>query len=559
MGSISVSEIQAALPPETRLVAGASGLRREVSWPAMLRTRPPAFQSLKGGEFLLISTEAMRLLDPQLTLARLLQSVARVEVAAAAVAGEVTDEAAKLAESLALPLYLVPSGTSLVDLEQQFVHEIVDWQTDLQRRSQEIYRHLTELAIEGRGLPAIAAGLARATGRRVAHEDRSLILAVYGQPPADITTGKQLPASVTEDELTAAFREGQPALARWLRNRKLSASEPPTAEFPMPSIGFSRLVAPVVLREGVVSYLSLLDEGRGFREIDRLAIVRAAAACAIEMLRESAALEAEDRVGATFLDDLLTGVTVSPEAVRRLAPRLGFDLTLPHLVLVFQRSSPDAEISRARRPAEDSSTPSALQAAIEQEASRRRVRVISRGWEERAAVLYPITQPDQSRTEIPAIASAVGSRLGTLVSVGVGQLAASPDAIPNAYREALGALTLGTRLFGPGRVTYYADLGLYRLLLAMNGTAELRSFYQETLGKLFEHEKRGDGELIRTLEAYFAGRSSPTEAAERLHVHRNTLLYRLRRIQAVTGLDLDDPETRLALNLALHVGHVLGK
>jgi purine catabolism regulator len=314
-------------------------------------------------------------------------------------------------------------------------------------------------------------------------------------------------------------------------------------------------VAPVVLREGVVGYLSLLDEGAGFREIERLAIVRAAAACAIEMIRESAAAEAEDRVGATFLDDLLTGAPVSPDAVRRMATRLGYDLAVPQLVLVCQHHLAARRGGRPPSATEEGS----LQAAIEQELGRHRTKALCRSWEDRAAVLYPVPNGEAPRGELSDLVVGVAGRLGAPVSAGVGSPARSAEGIAEAYREAQGALTLGLRLFGPGRVTHYGDLGLYRLLLAIRDVPELRAFYDETLAKLVEHDRRGNGELVRTLEAYFAGRASPTEAAERLHVHRNTLLYRLRRIQAITGLDLEDPETRLALNLALHVGQVLGQ
>ena len=548
MGSINVGEVQvAALPPETRLVAGATGLRREVSWVATLRTRPPAFQSLKGGEFLLISTQALQLLDPQLTLARLLQSVARVEVAAAAVAGPVSDDAAEFADSAEIPLFALPVGTALPEVERAITRAIVEWQAELQRQSQEIYRHLTELAIEGRGLPAIAAGLAQATSRPVAYEDRTFALTLHGRP---------LATKVDDERLARAFRETQAQLAGWLRNRRVSASEPPCAEFVLNGLGITRLVAPVVLREGIVGYLSLLDEGAGFREIERVAIVRAAAACAIEMLRESAAAEAEDRVGATFLDDLLTGAAVSPEAVRRLASRLGYDLAVPQVVLLCQHHlQPDCEA----RPTWSSPAQPPLQVAVEQELSRRRLRALCRGWEDRVAILHPAPSGETPRAEVRELAAAIAATLGAPVSVGVGQPGRGAEAIPDAYRQAQGALSLGLRLFGPGRVTYYTDLGLYRLLLAIQDVPELRAFYDEALGKLVEHDRRGNGELLRTLEAYFAGRGSPTVAAERLHVHRNTLLYRLRRIQAITGLDLEDPETRLWLNLALHVAQVLGR
>ena len=68
---------------------------------------------------------------------------------------------------------------------------------------------------------------------------------------------------------------------------------------------------------------------------------------------------------------------------------------------------------------------------------------------------------------------------------------------------------------------------------------------------LQDHDRRRGSDLIRTLRVYFAAGANASEAADRLFLHRNSLLYRLERAQKLTGLDLKDPEARLALQLGL--------
>ena len=77
------------------------------------------------------------------------------------------------------------------------------------------------------------------------------------------------------------------------------------------------------------------------------------------------------------------------------------------------------------------------------------------------------------------------------------------------------------------------------------------------LGALLASE--GARELIRTLEVYFEHNTNLSQAAEALFIHRNTLIYRMERIASLTGLDLDDPETRLAMQLALHIYRMVEK
>ncbi|MBW3632526.1 MAG: helix-turn-helix domain-containing protein, partial [Chloroflexi bacterium] len=91
------------------------------------------------------------------------------------------------------------------------------------------------------------------------------------------------------------------------------------------------------------------------------------------------------------------------------------------------------------------------------------------------------------------------------------------------------------------------------------GLPELTDLYVETLGDLLAYDRQNNAELISTLDAFFAANGSPKEAAERLGVHRNTVLYRLDRIRDITGYELDDAGVRMRLQLALHVHFALGE
>ena len=94
-----------------------------------------------------------------------------------------------------------------------------------------------------------------------------------------------------------------------------------------------------------------------------------------------------------------------------------------------------------------------------------------------------------------------------------------------------------------------ADIGVYRLLYPLWGTAELDAFAADALGKLLAADRRGT--LRSTLLAYLEAGGSQVEAAARLGVHRNTLSYRLKQIGTLTGAEPIDPSSHLALHMAL--------
>jgi DNA-binding PucR family transcriptional regulator len=75
--------------------------------------------------------------------------------------------------------------------------------------------------------------------------------------------------------------------------------------------------------------------------------------------------------------------------------------------------------------------------------------------------------------------------------------------------------------------------------------------FRALISPLQEHDRTRRSDLVRTLRTYFAAGTNASEAADRLFLHRNSMLYRLERIQKLTGLDLKDDRVALALQLGL--------
>src|SRR3712207_3690609 len=125
-----------------------------------------------------------------------------------------------------------------------------------------------------------------------------------------------------------------------------------------------------------------------------------------------------------------------------------------------------------------------------------------------------------------------------------------------AYDEALYALRLGATLHLEGPVDFVA-MGFYRLLFPLHRHAEPVAFRAEVLDALLSYDQRRNSELIDTLEAYSVSGCNVVEAADRLHVHRNSLAYRLRRIAEITSRDLHHQEDLFLLQLALKIHRVL--
>ncbi|MFE9859229.1 PucR family transcriptional regulator [Streptomyces sp. NPDC005780] len=129
---------------------------------------------------------------------------------------------------------------------------------------------------------------------------------------------------------------------------------------------------------------------------------------------------------------------------------------------------------------------------------------------------------------------------------GVGSAHRGPLGIRTSAREARAAVPRGA---GPA-VAAHDAAGLDRMLLEWYASDTAREAVSELLAPVLALGPERAGPLLRTLQGYLDHNNSPARAADALHLHRNAVGARIRRITQLTGADLNDPDVRLALQLA---------
>jgi hypothetical protein len=159
---------------------------------------------------------------------------------------------------------------------------------------------------------------------------------------------------------------------------------------------------------------------------------------------------------------------------------------------------------------------------------------------------------------IRAAEPVVGSdRSGVRLAVGVSGPAESVTALPGALHEAGSARRLAARrLAGPGRTSAISvvtsdEVASHELLLATVPASVLRSFRERLLGPLLAYDDQHRAELLPTLREFLACSGSWNACAGRMYVHVNTVRYRIRRIEELTGRDLSRLDDQVDFFLAL--------
>ena len=149
---ITVRDVwRGALPEGTELLGGGAGLDRRVEWATTLRTRPPAFEAIKGGEMALVPVASIRLLDERLDLADVMNGLAEKGGVAVAVVGDASPASLAVAERLLMPLLRLPDGAHVAEMQQSVVRYIVEQRTVLHEQAQLLQMELMQLALGGAG------------------------------------------------------------------------------------------------------------------------------------------------------------------------------------------------------------------------------------------------------------------------------------------------------------------------------------------------------------------------------------------------------------------------
>ena len=392
----------------------------------------------------------------------------------------------------------------------------------------EIYQHLARLSADDLGLEQLARALAQYSGKAVLMQDKRL--QYLAQVPASELTNW---ADILDALQLASY------LPPELHDRKQSFQvvEPIVQSFET----CARLVMPIVTRKVARGYVSLVAREAQFDALDRVVVKQGALVAAMEMAKVKAVSVAEQKLRGDLIQAVLAQAISQADALG-WAERAGFRKTGPFVALTMQWAGRDTPSLRR------------LETIVSGQIKRQRQRVLASA-RENEIVAWCALPPERGIAEAEHFAQTILNLARAEfpkahLAIGIGRPVEHLLQMRVSYREAAQAMALEQRL-RHHKPQAYANLGVYRLLLPLSETNELRAFADQILGQLIVDERAGKTHLLETLRVYFECNGNVAQTAKQLFIHRNTLLYRLDRVRDVGQVDLDDAETRLQLQLAL--------
>lgn len=530
------------------VVTGEELLDRPVRW-VHAGEAPNIAALLKGGELLLTTGLGVgpRPAEQRAYLRRLAErGIAALVVELGPRFRTLPVAVVEAARSCGLPLVQLHREVPFVAVTEEIHTEIVNQHYALLQQADVVHRQGTEVLLRGGGVPELLRNFAEFAGNPVFLETPDGRL-LYAAGPGGVRPGATDPLQAWEG-LRARHADRRP-------------SEPPAGSVVADVPGGGRGPGAVRAR------LTVLPVAAPLAPVHRIAAERTADLLAVVLLRARQEEELAARGRGDFLTDLAEG-RVEPSDAPAQARVLGFRPSGdgPLLPMVMRLAEDPHPLSGSGSGSGAAGGGGAESWAELAHALREELAAVG------APVLLGVRLPEGRVPLLVGLRTAadrgaVAMRVAAALRAGVER--AWPDRPARAHPPVvIAGLAAGWNAVG-GELRHAAEaahaahgladrdwydvrsLDVDLLLWRLREHGDLAAFVDRVIGPLLAHDRTARPPLVPTLEAYLRHAGRKAETARTLHLNRQTLYDRLARIARLLGTDLEDPQTVLALGVAL--------
>ncbi len=539
---------------QTKVVAGRKGLDREIVWVTVIEVLDE-IQLLQKGELLITTafglTDIPHLLDE--LVPRLVESnLAGLAIQTGYYLDEIPVSIIQQCEYYNFPLLELPKQLKFSELTMAITKRIINRQMETLEYAQRIHDRLTQVLLQSKGLPQIAIVLSELLEAPV-----RILDAHY-----NLLADAGLPESSCCLQPTSISAEYQAIIKRKL----LCTDQNPIRVYARDVVESpDQFLYALIVGCDIYGYISVIASKPVLADMEKIAIASAATISTLEILKEKAIWETEERVKGDFIDDLLENTIITDTVLRRRANYLGFNLDKKFVVLIMQFETLN---TRALNYSE----------AVFQETKQRLfslVRFSLHSYQKQALLKYKnnklvvLLQVEQETTPLEekmtisqlaqVLRKSIAAETSVATAIGVGRVYKQLSDMGKSHQEAEQVLQIGQRLHNQEFVLFYEDLGPYILFVGAVNETELLDFFSHTVSNLIDYDSQHNSELIPTLEAFIQCNNGLKETAAALFIHRHTLKYRLHRICEISRLDPENTRDQFQLQLGLIVARLLAR
>ncbi len=294
-------------------------------------------------------------------------------------------------------------------------------------------------------------------------------------------------------------------------------------------------------------------------EVDIAALEHACTVLSLELVKEQAVFDTQQRLKGDFVSGLFSGQI--DEALLNKAKSLDFNPNRSYIAIIINLGMTANEHNHPIEGLFRKIIQLANQAFLERHSQGVTVRhqnqiVVLLSYQTNASFSSIISQ---IKVRAKWVQQEIISRnFGIETEIGIGRVKQGLLYAHKSLQEAEKCIKFIQRYNSESKILSYTDLGIQRFIL-QNPEEEVMEFIQEVLGELIKYENSRKGELLKTLFVFLEWNQNVKKTADVLHVHINTLNYRLKRIEDILQIDLTNSSQLLNIHLAVNIYEYMKK
>lgn len=551
------------LPPlnGTRLLTGKNGLDNIINSVTVIDA-PDSYNWLKGNELVLTTAYAIK---SDLDMEKILKGLSKVNIAAFGIKlGRYVDRIPQnilaIAEELNIPIFNMPFNCSYIDIMNPILSNIFNKKTLFLEYAEQIYMHMTKTLLKGGNLTDIVQKLVDQVNAPVAVLSINNEILELINPEIEnidnlllrkaILTGKINKHCFTP-QVYKDLDVSNDNILSIIRKDEIKIGEKNYLSAYMPITNGNEIYGFLMLIKGVYEISSL----------EIIAMKYTAMVAALEILKQKSLINLEKKYKNDFVNDLLAGRFDSEIGMIIRGKYWGWNLEKRFSAIVIDIDGLQQYYQRCNR-----------NEGMIIRLKERLLNCIERLLKDNNAiisdlsdtfvVLIPIDESYDEFKEIKIKLIELGKRLKrrlyetvdeVTVTIGIGRCYTKLKELQISYSEAKSAIEVGRLYKGPNNVFYFEDMKVFRLLSNHNDKEVLNSFLEDTIDNIIKYDSENNTDLMNILKQHYLCNCKIKETAKCLYMHENTIRYKLKKIEELTGANFNNIESSLNLFIGLKI------
>lgn len=466
--------------------------------------------------------------------------------------GSLPDTVIELANKHEFPIINIPNDVSWPNIIEE-VFNVINNNNLLQlQHAQRIYEELTQLILAEKDINQLTHCFSNLIGKPIIVEDCRLNLISYAMPDSSEKVGKiqkYIKSRMTENARKKIMHTE-------FYQKTLTHRTQEWLQMKLPEMDVNTVMVPILAKNTVYGFISLIDAEDFTDKSDFVALEYGANAFALQIMNESnknIVFEEEQDIIQKLINGYLYPSTISNSSVSMVN-------WISPMVVVLIKTNIETMNAKGKHP-------KYVFEGIIKETIQEKFGNCLVGYKDNLFMVLVSLQGFEKKLALVELIEILEKCRDTLfqrfhtheMSIAVGGIYSSRAKLKKSYEDAVKTLEIMQIIPNLGQIASYEFIGIYRLIHNIGDYEFLKSFRDDYLSDLIEHDIENGDTLCDTLHTYLYFGGNVTLAAKKMFVHPNTIMYRFRKIKGIIGDPLYDAQYRDSLMIALEITKYLKK